>query len=113
DLLPAGARHHARSSYSSAAGQRAKATTTGSFIWADSRDFDFGPSVSNFFGVRATGGVGFTVAINPSTGAVTQFCNLLPGTPSWQCTSARYAKENCVGSVVEGMLQRFGALRRV
>ena len=81
-------------SYSFAAGRRAKATTVGSFIWADSQNFDFQPSVNNFFGVRATGGVGFTVAINPANGAVTQYCNLLPGVASWQCTSDRNAKEN-------------------
>jgi len=81
-------------SYSFAAGRRAKATTVGSFIWADSQNFDFQPSVNNFFGARATGGVGFTVAINPANGAVTQYCNLLPGVASWQCTSDRNAKEN-------------------
>lgn len=42
---------------------------------------------------RASGG-GFTVAIDSANGAVTQFCNLLPGTPGWQCTSDRNAKEN-------------------
>ena len=80
--------------YSFAAGHRAKATTNGTFMWADSREFDFQPSVPNFFGARATGGVGFTVAIDGTTGGVTQFCNLLPGNPSWQCTSDRNAKEN-------------------
>jgi hypothetical protein len=92
--VPGGRSNTASAAYSFAAGHRAKATTQGSFIWADSQEFDFGPSVGNFFGVRATGGVGLTVAINPTTGAVSQFCNLLPGTPSWQCTSDRNAKEN-------------------
>jgi len=89
-----GSQNAASGQFSLAAGRRAKATTTGTFMWADSRDFDFQPSVSNFFGVRATGGVGFTVAINPANGAVTQYCNLLPGVASWQCTSDRNAKEN-------------------
>jgi hypothetical protein len=66
----------------------------GSIIRADSQDLSFPPSVDKFLGVRATGGVGFAVAIDPANGAVTQFCNLLPGTPSWQCTSDRNAKEN-------------------
>jgi len=109
-FVAGGARNTASGGYSFAAGQRAKATTTGSFIWADSQNFDFGPSVSNFFGVRATGGVGFTVAINPSTGAVTQFCNLLPGTPSWQCTSDRDAKENFVAADGKDILQRLVAM---
>jgi hypothetical protein len=93
-IVAGGASSAASADHSFAAGRRAKATTTGSFIWADSRNFDFQPSVSNFFGVRATGGVGLTVAINATTGAVTQFCNLLPGVASWQCTSDRNAKEN-------------------
>lgn len=95
-MVPGGLFNTATGFASFAAGRRAKATTNGTFMWADSQDFDFQPSVSNFFGVRATGGVGFTVAINPSNGAVSQFCNLLPGTPSWQCTSDRDAKENFV-----------------
>ncbi len=93
-MVPGGLFNTASGTFSFAAGRRAKATTTGTFMWADSQDFDFQPSVSNFFGVRATGGVGFTVAINPSNGAVTQFCNLLPGVASWQCVSDRNAKEN-------------------
>ena len=93
-MVPGGLFNTASGTFSFAAGRRAKATTTGTFMWADSQDFDFQPSVSNFFGVRATDGVGFTVAINPSNGAVTQFCNLLPGVASWQCVSDRNAKEN-------------------
>jgi hypothetical protein len=53
--------------FSFAAGHRAKATRLGTFMWADAREFDFVPSVDNFFGVRATGGVGLTVAVNPTT----------------------------------------------
>ena len=93
-----------------AAGHRAQATTTGSFIWADSRDFDFAPSVANFFGVRATGGVGLTIAIDPTTGAVTQFCNLLPPIASWSCTSDRNAKENFIPADGKDILQRLVAM---
>jgi hypothetical protein len=108
--VPGGALNVASATVSFAAGYRAKATTTGSFIWADSRDFDFQPSVSNFFGVRATGGVGLTVAIDPTTGGVTQFCNLLPGVPSWQCVSDRNAKENFVPVDGEDILRRLVAM---
>jgi hypothetical protein len=108
--VPGGWTNTASGQYSFAAGYRAKASTDGSFIWADQRLFDFGPSVPNFFGVRATGGVGFTVAINPSTGAVTQFCNLLPGTPSWQCTSDRDAKENFIAADGKDILRRLVAM---
>jgi hypothetical protein len=41
-----------------AAGHRAKANDTGTFIWADSTDADFASTSSNQFLIRATGGVG-------------------------------------------------------
>ena len=94
-IVAGGISSSATAANSFAAGRRAKATTTGSFIWADSQNFDFQPSVANFFGVRATGGVGLTVAINAG-GGVSQFCNLLPGVAAWQCTSDRNVKENFV-----------------
>jgi hypothetical protein len=96
--------------YSFAAGHRAKATRLGTFMWADAREFDFVPSVDNFFGVRATGGVGLTVAVNPTTGGPTQYCNLLPGVPSWQCTSDRNAKENFVEADGRDILRRLVAM---
>jgi Chaperone of endosialidase len=108
--VPGGDSNVASGSFSFAAGHRAHATTNGSFIWADSQEFDFAPSVDNFFGVRATGGIGLTVAINPSTGGVTQFCNLLPGTPGWQCTSDRNAKENLVPVDGAAILERLAAM---
>jgi hypothetical protein len=105
-----GALNAASANYSFAAGNRAQASTTGSFIWADSQPFNFGPSVANFFGVRATGGVGLTIAIDPTTGAVTQFCNLLPPIPSWSCTSDRDAKENFIPADGKDILQRLVAM---
>lgn len=41
-----------------AAGHRAKATHTGTFIWADSTDADFSSTAANQFLIRASGGVG-------------------------------------------------------
>jgi hypothetical protein len=108
--VPGGSSNVASGSDSFAAGHRAHATTNGSFIWADGEEFDFAPSVANFFGVRATGGVGLTVAINPATGGVTQFCNLLPGTPGWQCTSDRNAKENLVPVDGAAILEHLAAM---
>jgi hypothetical protein len=108
--IPAGQSNVASADYSFAAGRRAKATHTGTFMWADSRDFDFVPSVDNFFGVRATGGVGLTVAIDPTTGAVTQYCNLLPPIASWSCTSDRDAKENFVPEEGKDIMQRLVAM---
>ncbi|HVF65543.1 MAG TPA: tail fiber domain-containing protein, partial [Casimicrobiaceae bacterium] len=108
--VPGGNDNTASGDYSFAAGRKARATTHGSFIWADSSNFDFQPSVNNFFGVRATGGAGITVAINPSNGAVTQFCNLLPGVASWQCTSDRDAKENFEPVAREKVLEKLAAM---
>ena len=108
--VPGGRSNTASGAYSFAAGHRAKATTQGSFIWADSREFDFQPSVANFFGVRATGGVGVTVAIDPTTGGVTQFCNFLPGYSGWSCTSDRNAKENFVAVDGGDILRRLVAM---
>jgi hypothetical protein len=95
-----------------AAGYRAKATTPGSFVWADHQEFDFAPAPDgNFFGVRATGGVGFTVGIDPVSGAATEFCNLLPAaTPSWACTSDRNVKENFVPVDGRDVLRRLVAM---
>jgi hypothetical protein len=108
-IVAGGLSSSAPANHSFAAGRRAKATTTGSFIWADSQDFDFQPSVNNFFGARATGGVGFTVAINAG-GGVSQFCNLLPGVVSWQCTSDRNAKENFVAVDSKKVLEQLVAM---
>jgi len=91
--VPGGRSNEATAPYAFAAGRRAKSDTFGSFTWADGTDLDFGPSVINFFAVRATGGVGFTVAVNASGGS-TQFCNYLPGTTGWSCVSDRAQKEN-------------------
>jgi len=44
--------------YAFAAGRRAKATNTGSFVWADSTDANFASTGINQFLIRAGGGVG-------------------------------------------------------
>ena len=48
----------AQGGHSFAAGRRAKAYHTGSFVWADTLDADFGSTGDNQFVIRATGGVG-------------------------------------------------------
>jgi hypothetical protein len=108
--VPGGLENIASGYGSFAAGRQAKATTDGSFIWADGRGFDFAPSVPHFFGARATGGVGFTVAIDADTGAVTQYCNLLPGVASWQCVSDREAKENFEPVAASAVLESLVAM---
>jgi len=46
--------------YSFAAGRRAKASHSGSFVWADSTDADYSSNENNTFNVRAIGGSFFT-----------------------------------------------------
>jgi len=45
-----------------AAGHRAKANHTGTFVWADSTDADFASTAANQFLIRANGGVGIGTA---------------------------------------------------
>jgi len=62
--IPGGAFNSVSGSYSFAAGRRAKARHSGSFVWGDSTDADVSSSVSNEFRVRATGGVVFDTGTN-------------------------------------------------
>ena len=55
--------------YAFAAGNRAKATNQGSFVWADSQNSDFASTANNQFLIRASGGVGIN-ANNPGTDAL-------------------------------------------
>ena len=61
-VVPGGANNFALGNYSYAAGNRAKATNQGSFVWADSQNADFGSTASNQFSVRAGGGVHFVTS---------------------------------------------------
>jgi hypothetical protein len=77
--IPGGLSNLAAGSYSFAAGRRAKANHTGSFVWADSTDSDFGTTANNQFVVRAAGGLRFLMG-----GGV--LCTLTDAT-GWQCGS--------------------------
>jgi hypothetical protein len=90
-LVAGGTQNHAGGDYSFAAGRRAKALANGSFVWCDSQDFDCTVQTVNRFGVRASGGVRFTVNAGPIP---TQYCDLEPGVVGWSCVSDRGAKEN-------------------
>ena len=107
--IAGGESNFAGGDYSFAAGRRAKATAPGSFMWADASNVDFGVNETNFFAVRATGGVGFTVAIDGNGGG-TQFCDLRPGIAGWQCVSDRNAKENFESPDGEAILDRLVAM---
>lgn len=51
-----GGQNNSAASYSMAAGRRAKAVNTGSFVWADSTNADFSSTVDNQFAIRAANG---------------------------------------------------------
>lgn len=57
--VPGGTNNAATGDFSFAAGNRAKANNTGSFVWADSQNSDFASTAANQFNVRASGGVRF------------------------------------------------------
>jgi hypothetical protein len=63
--VPGGYNNSAAGYCSFAAGYRAKALHTGSFVWADSTDADFTSTGANQFLIRASGGVGIGTN-NPS-----------------------------------------------
>ena len=54
--IPGGLNNSA-AAFSMAAGRRAKAVNTGSFVWADSTDADFSSSADNQFAIRAANGL--------------------------------------------------------
>ncbi|MBJ7260114.1 MAG: hypothetical protein JHD33_11305, partial [Chthoniobacterales bacterium] len=55
--------------YAFAAGRKAKATNTGAFVWADSKDAEFGSTDNNQFLIRAQNGVGINTN-NPGPNAL-------------------------------------------
>jgi hypothetical protein len=80
--------------YSLAAGRRAKANHTGSFVWADNdADVDFASTANNEFSARTTGGVRFVSAIDGS-GNPTAGVTLAAGGGSWSSISDLNAKAN-------------------
>jgi len=58
-VIPGGSDNYVGGSYGFAAGRRAQALHTGSFVWADSTDEDFASGGADQFLVRASGGVQF------------------------------------------------------
>jgi trimeric autotransporter adhesin len=91
--IPGGDANRADGRFAFAAGQRAHALHSGSFVWADATKLDFPSTATNQFSVRALGGVRFVSAVDldgaPASGVV-----LAPGEGSWSSLSDREAKEN-------------------
>jgi len=107
--VPGGDHNSAGADYSFAAGHRAKATHTGSFVWADSLEFNYGSIANNEFSVRATGGARIVSGLdgggNPSAGV-----SLAAGSGSWSSISDRHAKTNVAPVDARGVLDRLARL---
>jgi hypothetical protein len=96
-----GANNTAEADTSLAAGQRARANHSGSFVWADTTAADFLSLTNDSFNVRAHGGV--RIQLNGSPWV----CSVVAG-GSWACSSDRNLKENFVavdGKEVLGLLE--------
>jgi hypothetical protein len=92
--VPGGSNNTAQGPASFAAGHRAKANHQGTFVWADSNDFDFASTADNEFSARATGGARFVSAIDLDTGAPTAGVVLNAGESAWSTLSSRDLKDN-------------------
>ena len=84
----------ANGSYSVAMGRRAISEANGSFVFADSNDFDFTVTTDNAFRARVTGGARFVVGIDVN-GINTWACTLTAGN-NWSCSSDRALKQGLV-----------------
>jgi len=93
-----------------AAGHRAKATNTGTFVWADSTDVDFASTADNQFLIRASGGVGIG-ANNPDATLTVNGTADKPGGGAWTVFSDARLKKNI--EPLTGALNRLLELRAV
>lgn len=107
----------ASGSYSWAAGRRAKTQTPGvspvrhdgSFVWADSNDFDFNSTAANQFNARSTGGARIVTAID-ATGVPVAGVTLAAGGGSWTSLSDVNAKQAFRNVDVKAILSKVIAL---
>jgi hypothetical protein len=106
-----GTNNLAAGDYSFAAGRRAKVADVndGSFLFADSSDFDFASAAVNEFAVRATGGARIVSAID-GTGAATAGVTLAAGAGAWSTLSDRNAKANFAAVDGRAVLERLAAI---
>ena len=94
--------------YSFAAGRRAKASHSGSFVWADSTDADYSSNGNDTFNVRAIGGSFFTGSMT-----VTGSLIVAPAsTVELQVTSTGVKIGNAIGDIhsVTGSLRVSGSI---
>ncbi len=113
--VPGGESCAATGDYGFAAGRRAKASHSGSFVWGDSSDLDVSSTAANQFIVRASGGVWMGTAsatpaipagvfLNTSTGAT------LTAGGTWTNASDRDRKDHFATVDVQDVLERLAAM---
>jgi hypothetical protein len=107
--VPGGRGNLAGANDTFAAGRRAQAVQPGTFVWADSSNFDFGPSRADQFRARATGGVEFITGIT-STGASDTGVFVDPGGGAWQTRSERRSKRDLQPVDAREVLRRLAAM---
>jgi hypothetical protein len=88
-----------------AAGRRAKANDTGSFVWADSTDADFASSAQNQVNMRASGGYRLF-----SNSGATIGVQVAAGGNAWSALSDRNLKENFQPVDCQALLEKVVAL---
>jgi trimeric autotransporter adhesin len=94
-IVAGGSNNIAQGRFSFAAGLQAHADHNGAFVWADEQPIPtpaFSSTAANQFSVRATGGVRFVSAVDPTTGAPTNGVQLAPNSGSWGSLSDRASK---------------------
>jgi hypothetical protein len=100
-----GGRENSATNYAFAAGRRAKANHTGSFVWADSTDADMASTGANSVTMRASGGTRIFTDSGTTAGV-----SLSPGSGSWTSISDRNAKENFKPVAAQEILEKVSAL---
>ncbi|MDR3647001.1 MAG: tail fiber domain-containing protein [Candidatus Babeliales bacterium] len=90
-IVAGGTQNTASGDFSFAAGRRATAGFTGSFVWADSINTPFADTAINQFNIRATGGTNIY-----SNAALSAGVTLAPGASAWVAVCDQNKKENFV-----------------
>lgn len=105
--VPGGASNAADGKGSFAAGINARATSDGSFVWADSVTSDaLTDTGANQFVARTTGGATFYTCYNQVNHAFCGGATLPPGSGSWASTSDRASKANFASVEGDDVLQK-------
>jgi hypothetical protein len=105
--IPGSHANSAQGDFSFAAGHRAQANHTGTFVWADSTDKDFASTGENQFLIRASGGVG--IGTNNPTEQLTVNGKVLA--KAFVCHSTVQWKTD--SQTLEGSLEKVQNLRGV